>query len=110
MTWKVADNIYQHIDVLEKNKTNAFSLGQSLWIDKEEFEDLDEIIARYINPMAAYARDLLTYKYYKDTEGGKVEFAEKILREEQEKNPNKIHYVFSVYAVMIFYYKFQNNF
>lgn len=103
MTWKVADNIYQHIDVLEKNKMNAFSLGQSLWIDKEEFEDLDEIIARYINPMAACARELLTYKYYKDTEGGKVEIAEKVLREEQEKNPKKIHYIFSVCSVIIIF-------
>ncbi|XP_065201238.1 transcription elongation factor SPT6 [Planococcus citri] len=98
VTWKVADNIYQHIDVLEKDKMNAFSLGRSLVIGTEEFEDLDEIIARYINPMAACARDLLTYKYYKDTEGGKAEIAEKVLREEQEKNPKKIHYIFSVYA------------
>lgn len=81
---------------------NAFSLGQSLWIDKEEFEDLDEIIARYINPMAACARDLLAYKYYKDTEGGKMEIAEKYLREEQEKNPKKIHYIFSACAVIFF--------
>lgn len=48
--------------------------------------------------MAAYARDLLTHKYYKDTEGGKVDIAENILRQEREKNPNKIHYIFSVYA------------
>lgn len=104
VTWKVADNIYQHIDVLEKNKVNAFSLGQSLWIEKEEFEDLDEIIARYINPMAACARDILNYKYYKDTEGGKYEIAEKYLREEKRKVPNKIHYIFSAWAVSIFYF------
>ena len=43
VTWKVTDGIHQHIDVLEKNKINAFSLGQSLWIGNEEFEDLDEV-------------------------------------------------------------------
>lgn len=102
VTWKVADNIYQHIDVREKKKMNAFSLGKLLLIEKDEFEDLDEIIARYINPMAACARDLLTYKYYQDTEGGKLEIAEKVLREEQEKNPKKIHYIFSACAVIRF--------
>ncbi len=42
----MTDEIYQHIDVREEGKTNAFSLGNSLWIGTEEFEDLDEIIAR----------------------------------------------------------------
>lgn len=95
-TWKVTKDIYQHIDVREEGKENVFSLGQSLWIGNEEFEDLDEIIARYINPMAAYARDLLNYKYYKDTDGGMKDKAEEILKEEKKKNPNKIHYVVSV--------------
>lgn len=27
VTWKVADGIYQHIDVREEGKENAFSLG-----------------------------------------------------------------------------------
>ena len=44
--YQVTDEIYQHIDVREEGKTNAFSLGASLWIATEEFEDLDEIIAR----------------------------------------------------------------
>ena len=62
VTWKVHDGIYQHIDVKEKGKINSFSLGQSLWIGLEEFEDLDEIIARHINPMAAHARDVLGFR------------------------------------------------
>ncbi|KAF7265216.1 transcription elongation factor Spt6 [Rhynchophorus ferrugineus] len=95
ITWKVADNIYQHIDVKEEGKSNAFSLGKSLWIANEEFEDLDEIIARYVNPMASYARDLLYFRYYKDTEGGLKDKAEEYLKDEKKKNPSKIHYVIS---------------
>ncbi len=34
-TWKVADAILHHIDIREEGKENAFSLGQSLWIDSE---------------------------------------------------------------------------
>lgn len=92
VTWKVTDGVYQHIDVREEGKENAFSLGQSLWINNEEFEDLDEIIARYVNPMAAHARDLLSFKYYRDTEGLKDK-AEEIIKEEKKKNASKIHYV-----------------
>ena len=64
-TRQVSDVVYQHIDVREEGKENAFSLGRSLWIGNEEFEDLDEIIARHINPMANHVRDLLAYKVKK---------------------------------------------
>ncbi|KAJ8923462.1 hypothetical protein NQ315_002021 [Exocentrus adspersus] len=95
ITWKVADGIYQHIDVREEGKANPFSLGKSLWIGNEEFEDLDEIIARHITLMAGHARDLLYFRYYKDTEGGHKDKAEEYLKEEKKKNPSKIHYVVS---------------
>ncbi|GAB6026482.1 hypothetical protein CHUAL_012908 [Chamberlinius hualienensis] len=93
ITWKVTDGIYHHIDVREEGKENAFSLGQSLWIGDDEFEDLDEIIARHVQPMAATARDILNYKYYRDTQGGKREVIEKILVEEKKKTSSKIHYL-----------------
>lgn len=97
----MADGIYQHVDVREEGKENAFSLGQSLWIGNEEFEDLDEIIARYVNPMAAHARDLFSFRYYKDTEGGLKDKAEEFLKEEKKKNPQKIHYIVSVSKVRV---------
>ncbi|XP_077995239.1 transcription elongation factor SPT6-like isoform X2 [Glandiceps talaboti] len=96
VTWKVNDGIYQHIDVREEGKENAFSLGQSLWIANEEFEDLDEIIARHVQPMASFVRDVLSHKYYKDTQGGKREVMEKILSEEKKKAPSKIPYFMSL--------------
>lgn len=112
---QVADGIYQHVDVREEGKENAFSLGHTLWINNEvscfsppllawtcaselnlhkkkhqcccgscmflksffdllqEFEDLDEITARYIQPMASFARDLLGHKYFQECHGGNKE-------------------------------------
>lgn len=35
VTWKVSDGIYQHVDVREEGKENAFSLGATLWINSE---------------------------------------------------------------------------
>lgn len=63
VSWKVTDDINQHINIREEGKDNAFSLGHQLYIENESYEDLDEIIARYIQPMASYARELLNYKY-----------------------------------------------
>ncbi|XP_065172067.1 transcription elongation factor SPT6 isoform X2 [Atheta coriaria] len=95
VTWKVVDKIFQHIDVREEGKKNAFSIGSSLWIGNEEFEDLDEIIARHIHPMATYAREVINYRYYRDTEGGLKDLAEEFLKDERKKNATKIHYVIS---------------
>ncbi|KAH8341802.1 hypothetical protein KR074_006796 [Drosophila pseudoananassae] len=98
-TWKVADDIFQHIDVREEGKENEYSLGRSLWIGTEEFEDLDEIIARHITPMALAARELIQYKYYKPNttpaNGNEREFMEGILRDEKTRDPKKIHYFFT---------------
>ncbi|KZC13000.1 Transcription elongation factor SPT6 [Dufourea novaeangliae] len=93
VTWKVTEKIYQHIDIREEGKENTFSLGRSLWIGNEEFEDLDEIIARHINPMAAYASELLDFKYFKPTLEGIKDKAEEILKEQKKQNPGGIPYI-----------------
>jgi transcription elongation factor SPT6 len=97
VSWKVTDSppIITHIDVKEENKENEFSLGQSLWIGDEEFEDLDEIIARHIQPMAAFCRDMLNHKYFREAEGGNREIMQKMVQEEKKKAPSKIPYYFS---------------
>ena len=63
-----------------------------LFIPFQEFEDLDEIIARHIQPMASLARDVLSHKYYKDTEGGNRTTLEEMLKAEKTKNPKRIPY------------------
>ena len=40
-------NIYQHINIDEKDKPNAFSSGKSLWIG-EEVKTLDQINNYYV--------------------------------------------------------------
>jgi hypothetical protein len=55
----------------------------------QEFEDLDEIVARYIQPMASFTRDILQHKYYRNSNGGKLEMLDKLLFEEKKKAPSK---------------------
>uniref|UniRef100_A0A8C2ZF95 SPT6 homolog, histone chaperone and transcription elongation factor n=1 Tax=Cyclopterus lumpus TaxID=8103 RepID=A0A8C2ZF95_CYCLU len=95
VTWKVAEGIYQHVDVREEGKENAFSLGHTLWINTDEFEDLDEITARYIQPMASFARDLLGHKYFQDGLWGKKEKMEELLVKTKREKPTFIPYFLS---------------
>jgi len=117
VTWKVNDNCYQHIDVLEEKKLNSFSVGKRLIIDGEDFEDLDEILARLISPMANYVREIMSHKNFNtfssqynttlvetqdssvnnnaNTQVNKQEHIEQFLVEERTKAPSKIPYVFT---------------
>ncbi|XP_076154074.1 transcription elongation factor SPT6 [Alosa pseudoharengus] len=95
LTWKISDGIFQHVDVREEGKENAFSLGHKLWINNEEYEDLDEITARFVQPMAAFARELLYHKYFQECEGGNRKKMEEILVKSKREKPTFIPYYVS---------------
>lgn len=61
----------------------------------KEYEDLDEIIARHMQPMASFARELFSYKYYRHADGGKKAVLEQLLSVEKKKAPSRIPYFFS---------------
>uniref|UniRef100_A0A0N4ZX03 SH2 domain-containing protein n=1 Tax=Parastrongyloides trichosuri TaxID=131310 RepID=A0A0N4ZX03_PARTI len=95
VTWKVTDDIYQHVDVLEKNKPQPFSLGRILKIENEEYEDLEEILARYIQPMARFVRFVMEHKCFR--EGIFAEEDNRLqqqLSKEKINNANRIPYFF----------------
>lgn len=58
VTWKVADNSYQHIDVLELGKQTEYSLGKQLRIGKYTYSDLDELIVNHVEAMAKKVTEL----------------------------------------------------
>eukprot|EP00053_Salpingoeca_punica_P020212 m.211010 g.211010 ORF g.211010 m.211010 type:complete len:1767 (+) comp17822_c0_seq2:479-5779(+) len=92
ITWQVLKDVFQHIDVVEEGKAdeNAVDLGPKLVIDKMEFEDIDEILARYIDPMADLVRQLVSKnKVYRAVSKDDID---EVLREEKAKNPAKIPY------------------
>lgn len=98
---KVTQSILQHIDVREERKENCFSIGKALWIGAESFEDLDEIIARHIQPMAAFARDLTNYKSFRALEAPGVESAvETLLLDDKRRAPSKIPYFLTASAAL----------
>ena len=56
-------------DPSKKDPKKPTTLSKKLLIDNEEFEDLDEIIARYISALIGNIEDLKRYKYYFVPEG-----------------------------------------
>ncbi len=71
---KIDDGILKHFDVMEKDKTHSFALGRTLVIGTEEFEDLDEIVARFLQPMVYLIREVYAYKYYRDSRVRVIQF------------------------------------
>lgn len=97
ISWKITDGIHQHINIKEEGKDNAFSLGHQLFIDNESYEDLDEIIARYIQPLASYAREILNHKYcipLPPDAGDEVDLLQERLVKEKLNAPNSFPYRF----------------
>jgi transcription elongation factor SPT6 len=65
VTWKVANGVYQHIDVLELQKENEFSIGRVLRIGgKYNYSDLDELIVDHVKAMARKVDEMMQHEKF----------------------------------------------
>ncbi|EPX73751.1 transcription elongation factor Spt6 [Schizosaccharomyces octosporus yFS286] len=97
VTWKVGESSFQHIDVLELDKENEFSIGQRL-IVKGRFEnmtyqysDLDELIVMHIKAIAKKIDEMCMHEKYR--RGSRAEI-EHWLESYSEANPKRSCYTF----------------
>ena len=66
VTWKVADGVYQHVDVLELQKENEFSVGRVLRVGgKYNYSDLDELIVDHVKAMAKKVDELMRHDKFR---------------------------------------------
>ena len=72
VTWKVADNVYQHIDVLEMQKDNEFSVGKLLRIGKYTYSDLDELIVEHVKAMARKVEEMMRHDKFQNRSRGET--------------------------------------
>ncbi|GBG67753.1 hypothetical protein CBR_g879 [Chara braunii] len=98
LTLKFFEGLYTHIDIKEGGKdirdpVSFFRLGKTLSIGDETYEDLDEVVARYVEPLVTKIRDMLKYRKFK--RGTKVEVDDQLKQEKMEK-PGVIPYYVSV--------------
>ena len=65
VTWKVSDNVYQHIDVLELDKSKQLSSGMTLKVGgKYNYSDLDELIVNHVKAMAKKVDEIMLHDKY----------------------------------------------
>ncbi|CAH0059205.1 unnamed protein product [Clonostachys solani] len=93
VTWKVADNVYQHIDVLEMQKENEFSVGKILRISKYTYTDLDELIVEHVKAMARKVEELMRHDKYQNRSRSETE---KWLTTYIDANPTRSAYAFCI--------------
>jgi len=93
VTWKVADGVYQHIDVLEMQKDNEFSVGKLLRIGKYTYTDLDELIVEHVKAMARKVEEMMRHDKFQNRSRGETE---KWLTTYIDANPNRSAYAFCI--------------
>ncbi|KAI8357781.1 SH2 domain-containing protein [Blakeslea trispora] len=65
ITWKVDDDVYQHVDVVEVKNKNDLHAPARLKIGDQTFEDLDELIVTYIEAVARKVEELMAHPKYR---------------------------------------------
>jgi transcription elongation factor SPT6 len=127
LTWKVSDadsgvidpaapdappekGIFFHVDIVEENKPrDELEIGTKLVIqrDKYEYEDLDEIVARFITPMVKFVNDLTAHKNFRF--GGEAEIHQILFTEKSQdaaKFPYALHFATRKEKVGCFQFSF----
>ncbi|TDH65720.1 hypothetical protein CCR75_000678 [Bremia lactucae] len=95
LTWKMLDGVYRHFDIQEKDKPSEARIGQMLIIKEEKYENIDELIARFVDPMNSLVDDVVHYKHYKNA---LTESVEEDLIKQKKEHPSRIPYALHVYS------------
>ncbi|CAJ1916922.1 unnamed protein product, partial [Sphenostylis stenocarpa] len=98
LTLKINDGVYAHKDIVEGGKehkdiTSLLRIGKTLKIGDDTFEDLDEVMDRYVDPLVAHLKAMLNYRKFR--KGTKAEVDE-LLRMEKAEYPMRIVYSFGI--------------
>ncbi|KFK40992.1 hypothetical protein AALP_AA2G071400 [Arabis alpina] len=98
LTLKIYDGVYAHKEILEGGKenkdiTSLQCIGKTLKIGEDTFEDLDEVMDRYVDPLVSHLKTMLNYRKFR--KGTKSEVDE-LLRIEKGENPTRIVYCFGI--------------
>ena len=91
VTWKVADGVFQHLDVLELDKDSTHSIGTKLKVANAVYGDLDELLVSHVRAMSKKVDELQTHdKFQRGSRGD----TEQYLTKYSEANPRRSCYAF----------------
>lgn len=109
--WKVTDHICQVVEIREEHKEHAYSIGKSLWIGSQQFEDLNDIHHNYVDPMASYARDVIGCSQYRELRTVDESAARQMI--DQHCKKQKVFFLVSAFydrpGYFLFYYLSQTG-
>jgi len=94
LTWKFWRKQFVHIDILEMDKAQGSAIGSKLMISNEAYENLREIVERYIIPCNRLVRDVTQSPKWCDLD--KWEDLEETLKEEKASDKGRIPYRFAI--------------
>lgn len=75
----------------DKDPRNPVGVGKKLYIREEEFEDLDEIIQRFIAPKADYVQRMMHQKKFREMDKAAVK---QLCLDDKQRKPGSIPYYF----------------
>eukprot|EP00898_Chlorokybus_atmophyticus_P008664 jgi/Chlat1/879/Chrsp107S01340 len=101
LTMKFWDGIYFHVDIKEGGKTGKsqagnLRLGTPLQIRDEFYDDLDEVLARYVEPLAANIKEMQSHRKFMSGSKQQIDDA---LRAEKAGAPSSIPYHFGAFML-----------
>ncbi|EIW70012.1 hypothetical protein TREMEDRAFT_71488 [Tremella mesenterica DSM 1558] len=92
VTWKVDEDVYQHIDVQEIDKPNEYSLGRILRVaGKYSYSDLDELIINHVKAIARKIDEMQMHEKYRPEDE-----LEAYLKNYVQAHPGRSMYGFSL--------------
>lgn len=65
VSWKVDHQLFQHLDIVEHDKPNEYSLGRVLQVGEFRYHDLDELIVSHINELHAKVEAMKSHEKFK---------------------------------------------
>lgn len=67
LSWKFWADVIVHIDVreLDKPNNNNWSLGKRLQIEQDFFDDLDDVVANFVEQISSYAASVREHRRFK---------------------------------------------
>ncbi|KAI3852223.1 hypothetical protein MKX03_009474 [Papaver bracteatum] len=98
LTLKISDGVFANKDIVEGGKdhkdiTSLLRLGKTLKIGDDTFEDLDEVMDRYVDLLVGHLKTMLSYRKFK--KGTKAQ-VDDLLRVEKSEYPMRIVYCFGI--------------
>ncbi|KAH3666493.1 hypothetical protein OGAPHI_003489 [Ogataea philodendri] len=66
VTWKIENQLFQHLDVLELDKLNEYTVGRTLQVGEFRYHDLDELIVSHINNLHLKVQEITNHDKFKN--------------------------------------------